>query len=1239
MTDAAKKHMQSDNPPINRFGVLEFAFEVASQSPTAASGPIGTPDRLLTAIKAELLEELDSVMTWAADNSAHIQIDQLQLDLGAFPDPPDWDTVRLRLRETLMSALGPYLRLDQPDQAARSHGRDAMPALRQPTSKEIRTLRQSLTGTGTPTAAALKRALKTSDAKTLQRLARQLRIATEVAIDGDRLKPPSKASLRSKIHNALMEYHRTNDNGNFVNELASITPVVDQIEITSLINNLTGTDNPKPTEIHKALQALTSDYLQQIAATLNIRPKHDAMAKDHPQALRDALFAHLTSRQQNKPDGAVVTSAQIIAAGSRGALCKILTGQSNPGAKQLIHAIKGLSPAATSTLIAQFDLATQSDKPIVKMTKKIAMRIAKQLTAPDPSPTHRPLSQTQIRNLKNALEHFTNVKSVSMARLRHITQETAAPQNNAAPTPSMITQWSKDKPHQTRLLLSLMRNADIKKLIDTLVPANATQLKDTIASLATTADPAAATQTIANALLHQEPLDIGVARMATRQGINGPEHALANLFMALGDNIFTATTTALALTGQSKGPASRDDPAQTTTPAPAGLGSATPNSDHNDHDAPATSENKAKTAYERAAETIDDDGQAPPKTRSNEGNGTQTQSPTGAPRNDAIAKQSDTQTPDATQIKPSTHTGHQARRHEASRRENPTNAGDGNEDKSARQSPEKKEIIDPTLDHRPPDSARPNTTNIPTTETETPQRNTTASDDGGVARESTSEPRDADIAKTDPASPIIDPPHAPTTAGDTSAAHQGPAITTQAKPPTEPSNPTASPPTQKEKLTNTPQHPASEKDETHSDDPRFAQRTQDAEGDFAIKSTGNQIPLNRDEINAEPRSQSTPNDKRPTADRAHPRAMDHENEAAPSSRSNNAAPKASQKAEQHDGRATEGSKTPPASAQISTKDRPDPDHVVAEDRLTSVFNGLVQHTDDTVLSLLELIWSAIDAPKHITPNDRAAFWKGALSGALANDGQSNLAQYVQQFITTLLPDPESRTQPLRTAIARLGYASGSMPASGRHQARAILQDMLDVTSTPAPFTPDDHTQTPTPREPDAGIRLQTIHAGLVLFRPYLAMLFDRLEITHTKKGIAADDLSLASGCLNRLALGDTPYDLPPDPLHKILLGMPQHAPLPDAEPLDQAGRALIDSLIQSVITQWARLGSTSPDGLRAAFIQRDGVIDWGEEGQPKLTVSQGPYDMLLDSLPWSINIVALPWMPAPLMVDWRNSND
>ena len=61
---------------------------------------------------------------------------------------------------------------------------------------------------------------------------------------------------------------------------------------------------------------------------------------------------------------------------------------------------------------------------------------------------------------------------------------------------------------------------------------------------------------------------------------------------------------------------------------------------------------------------------------------------------------------------------------------------------------------------------------------------------------------------------------------------------------------------------------------------------------------------------------------------------------------------------------------------------------------------------------------------------------------------------------------------------------------------------------------------------------------------------------------------------------------------------------------------------------------TSVDGFRGSFLIRNGVMaDTGELWQ--LTVEEKSYDILLDSIPWSISPVKFPWMEKPLYVNWR----
>ncbi|HRF39189.1 MAG TPA: contractile injection system tape measure protein, partial [Saprospiraceae bacterium] len=70
------------------------------------------------------------------------------------------------------------------------------------------------------------------------------------------------------------------------------------------------------------------------------------------------------------------------------------------------------------------------------------------------------------------------------------------------------------------------------------------------------------------------------------------------------------------------------------------------------------------------------------------------------------------------------------------------------------------------------------------------------------------------------------------------------------------------------------------------------------------------------------------------------------------------------------------------------------------------------------------------------------------------------------------------------------------------------------------------------------------------------------------------------------------------------------------------------------IDNWGALGSTSPDGLRGNFLVRDGKLTRTDLGR-LLQVEAQSYDLLLDRLPWGINMVKLPWMEDMLFVEWR----
>lgn len=305
----------------------------------------------------------------------------------------------------------------------------------------------------------------------------------------------------------------------------------------------------------------------------------------------------------------------------------------------------------------------------------------------------------------------------------------------------------------------------------------------------------------------------------------------------------------------------------------------------------------------------------------------------------------------------------------------------------------------------------------------------------------------------------------------------------------------------------------------------------------------------------------------------------------------------------------------------------------AEQQLEDLLRNLLGQRAMPLARLMELVQSVIDKDRAQTDESRAAFWVAALA-ASAHGGDDD-QRVMSGFVQALLPEKGACRHRLGMAIARLGHAAAGVDNDVRIAARTALEKILsdDVQSPPSAFpkTPARNCQPPT-AEP--GHRLLTRQSGLVLFHPYLAMLFDRLEIRRDDRGLLPADKPRAIAALNWLVTGKAGPDTRPDPLLRCLLGLPVPAVLPDAAELTPDATDLVDGLIAAVITQWGRLGKTSPDGLRAAFVLRDGLFD-PDPGAPRLTVNAGPYDMLLDGLPWAINLVALPWMDAPLSVKWR----
>ena len=167
-----------------------------------------------------------------------------------------------------------------------------------------------------------------------------------------------------------------------------------------------------------------------------------------------------------------------------------------------------------------------------------------------------------------------------------------------------------------------------------------------------------------------------------------------------------------------------------------------------------------------------------------------------------------------------------------------------------------------------------------------------------------------------------------------------------------------------------------------------------------------------------------------------------------------------------------------------------------------------------------------------------------------------------------------------------------------------------------------------------------INAGLVLAAPYLPLLWQRLGYLQGQRFASVQQAWQACALLHYMASGDTAA-APQDYWQQWRLAMLLNGcepPCPGGLDLQLSDSAceLADSLLAGIIAQWPKLANSSVSTLRECFLQRSGSLcQLGNGSGWQLQLQSGPYDMLLDGLPWSFSLIRYHWMQGELYVHWR----
>jgi hypothetical protein len=105
------------------------------------------------------------------------------------------------------------------------------------------------------------------------------------------------------------------------------------------------------------------------------------------------------------------------------------------------------------------------------------------------------------------------------------------------------------------------------------------------------------------------------------------------------------------------------------------------------------------------------------------------------------------------------------------------------------------------------------------------------------------------------------------------------------------------------------------------------------------------------------------------------------------------------------------------------------------------------------------------------------------------------------------------------------------------------------------------------------------------------------------------------------------------PLNKLLCGLDPGEIFDFGPPLVDSEAEECEMLLEAVIAQAPILHDMTAAGFRGTFLLRRGMLS-APGGFPLLRAERETYDIVLERFPWSWEWVKLPWMEAPLRVEW-----
>lgn len=206
------------------------------------------------------------------------------------------------------------------------------------------------------------------------------------------------------------------------------------------------------------------------------------------------------------------------------------------------------------------------------------------------------------------------------------------------------------------------------------------------------------------------------------------------------------------------------------------------------------------------------------------------------------------------------------------------------------------------------------------------------------------------------------------------------------------------------------------------------------------------------------------------------------------------------------------------------------------------------------------------------------------------------------------------------------------------KSHAIVKAKFLRTSQPDPQLPNSEKG----KKSDQGFKVEKMNldetilisnSGLVLTAPFLPFFFKGLGLVENKQFVSKEAQNRAVLLLQALIDEEYSYDESDLILNKIICGIEPSEAIEVSFSPTELEKEEIKNLLDSMVSQWTALKSTSGESMAKGFFPREGSLKRIGTGY-QLTVPRLSIDILLNRLPWAISIIKLPWMNETLFTEW-----